>query len=747
MTGFAWAPSLDLSVTFYVDGLSLAFGLLVSGIGALVVVYTGAYMEGPARGRFLAYLFAFMGSMLGLVFADNLVLLFVFWEATSITSYLLIGFDKEREAARNAARQALLVTGVGGLALLAGAVLLGEAAGTYSVRELLSSGTITDHPHYTAIVLLMLLAAFTKSAQFPFHFWLASAMEAPTPASAFLHSATMVKAGIYLVARLTPVLGGGDLWFGVLVGGGGLTMVISAWLALQQTKLKPLLAYTTVVALGTLMLCLGLGTPVAVKAAMVFLFVHALYKAALFMVAGAVQHAAHEKDSEHLGGLWRKAPTLMAAAAVSGLSMAGLPPLFGFIGKEAVYEAALYAPVARNVVVAVAIFANMANVFVAILVAWRPFWGRPAPSLKMGEFHGVPPGLWAGPLILGALGLYAGLFPEVLGKRLLADSGFSILNAPLETKLKLWHGWNVALLLSLVTVTLGLLAFLIRRWLRRMAAHVKPLRAWGPAVAYEHSITGLFVVARGQTRLLQHGLLRYYLLAVFACTLLLPGWMLIRRGVVDFSLVDWDVQLHEALLCATVVMAALAATRVRTPLSAAACLGGVGYGTALLYGLLSAPDIAMTQFIVESLLVLFFVLAVARMPRPFPRSSMTTRLRDGAVAIGAGTVMAALTYCATLPGHPAPMRDFYTGNSVSGGHGRNIVNVILVDFRALDTLGEITVLAVAAVGVLALLKTRKHKKVREADPRASANAAPPSPHGATFASPVLHGHNKKGTTP
>ncbi|MFB3140368.1 MAG: proton-conducting transporter membrane subunit, partial [Candidatus Acidiferrales bacterium] len=334
-----WVPSLGIALSFYLDGLSLLFALLISGIGALVVVYAGGYLAGHAHlGRFYAFLLMFLASMLGLVLANNVITLFVFWELTSVSSYLLIGFEHEREAARQAALQALLVTGLGGLALLAGLLLLGQAGGSMELSELLTRGeAIQAHPFYAPILLLILAGAFTKSAQFPFHFWLPSAMEAPTPVSAYLHSATMVKAGIYLLARFNPVLGGTELWFYIVTAAGAATMLVGAYLAFQQSDLKRILAYSTMSALGMMVLLLGLGTELAVKAAIVSILVHALYKGALFLVAGAVEHETGTRDVDRLGGLRRAMPITAAAAALAALSMAGLPPLFGFIGKEMVY--------------------------------------------------------------------------------------------------------------------------------------------------------------------------------------------------------------------------------------------------------------------------------------------------------------------------------------------------------------------------------------------------------------------------
>ena len=703
-----WVPAAGLDLSLRLDGLSIAFGLLITGIGALICLYASAYFHGdPRRGRFLSYLLLFMAAMLGLVFADNVLLLFVFWELTSITSYLLIGFEQRKEAARAAALQALLVTGAGGLALLAGLILLGNAAGTYDLTGIIASADLREHPHYLAILILILAGAATKSAQFPFHFWLPNAMAAPTPASAYLHSSTMVKGGVYLLARLSPALGGTELWFWSLVGLGSATMLAAGWLALRQTELKPMLAYSTVVALGTLVLCLGLGTPLSITAFKVFLFVHAFYKAALFMVAGAIIHETGETRFEQLGGLGKAMPFTALSAFAAALSMAGLPPLLGFVGKESIYEAVLYAPTRAQALVAIAVFANVANVYAAVAVGLLPFWRRrgvvPAPK---GD---APPGMWIGPAALGALGLLAGLYPGVLGHDILSPGGGDVLGEDLAFKLKLWHGVNTAFLLSLATLALGLLVLVLRAYWRRFAGLFRPLDRIGPEAAYHGAVRGMLWISRTQTRFLQHGYLRYYLLVVLVCLIAAVAGALqleIRRDAFDLV----EVRYHEMLTVALIALAALATTRVRSRFGALACLGVVGYGVALLYVYYGAPDLAKTQIVVESLTVVFFALLAAAMPGFRELTSAAVRRRDAAIAAMAGSLIGALVYSTLTSDQPRPVAQYYRENSVPLAHGQNVVNVILVDFRALDTLGEITVLAVAAVGAVALLRLRKRRR-------------------------------------
>nr|MDQ3396786.1 Na(+)/H(+) antiporter subunit A [Deinococcota bacterium] len=372
-----WVPALDVSLSFYLDGLSLLFALLISGIGTLIMIYAGGYLKGhPGIGRFYLFILAFMGSMLGLVLTGNLVTLFVFWELTSLTSYLLIGFNHESEASRKAALQALLVTGLGGLVMLAGFVMIALIGGSLEFTTVLGQGDLLrEHPLYLAVLLLVLAGAFTKSAQFPFHFWLPSAMEAPTPVSAYLHSATMVKAGVYLLARMSPVLAGTEAWFYIVTTFGAVTMLVGGYLALTKTDLKRVLAYSTVSALGTLVLLLGLASPAAATAAIVFLLAHALYKGAFFMLAGAVDHETGTRNILTLGGLRRVMPLTAAIALLAAVSLAGFGPVFSFIAKELLLEAVLEVERARFILLPAVVLAGALFVAVAAIVGIRPFFG------------------------------------------------------------------------------------------------------------------------------------------------------------------------------------------------------------------------------------------------------------------------------------------------------------------------------------------------------------------------------------
>ena len=442
-----WAPSLGLSLSFHFDGLGVLFATLIAAVGTLIVVYAADYLKEHAdAGKFQIFLFAFMGSMLGLVLADNLIALFVFWELTGFTSYLLIGFEHERPEARGAALQALLVTGAGGLALLAAGILLWQAGGTTSLSEMLGGGlNFVGRPTYVGIVALILLAAFTKSAQFPFHFWLPNAMQAPTPVSAYLHSATMVKAGVYLVARMTPLVGGTALWTYSLTVAGVLTMIGGSYRAVVETDLKRILAYSTISALGFLMLLLGVGTPQAVIAALVYLLAHACYKGGLFLVAGAVEHENGTRDVRVLAGLRRAMPRTALAAMLAAASMAGFPLFFGFIAKEQVYESvgtSTFIGLWPEIVVTAAVVASILQGAAALITGVSPFLG---PTDRPGNGHEAPGLLWLCPLVLGVTGLVLGVVPAIVDAPV-GLAAASVVRNPVPVNLAIWHGVSATLI-------------------------------------------------------------------------------------------------------------------------------------------------------------------------------------------------------------------------------------------------------------------------------------------------------------
>jgi multicomponent Na+:H+ antiporter subunit A len=717
LSTWAWFPDLGPSLAFHLDGLSALFVLLIGGIGALVLLYSDRYLGAhpdAARGQLLLTLF--MLSMLGLVLSDDVVLLFVFWELTTITSYLLIGFENERPGARRAALQALLVTGTGGLALLVGLLLMANIGGSFRISEW-DSAAFTAHPFYSVILLLVLLGAFTKSAQVPFHFWLPNAMAAPTPVSAYLHSATMVKAGVYLLARLQPTLGGTDAWFYALTIAGGATALWGALQALRQVDLKLALAHTTVMGLGVLVLFLGSNSTLAATAAVTFLIVHALYKSALFLVVGIVDHASGTRDVTLLGGLGRYMPRTALAAGVAALSMAGLPPLLGFLGKELAYESALSLVEQPFLLVAVLVLSNALVVAVALLVAYRPFWG-PLPG-EPRPLHPAPFVMLLGPLLIAALGLVFGLLPSFTGRVLIEPAVSAIRGQPSTVSLALWHGFNAPLALSVVTIALGLGIYRAREPLTANLSRLALRLPWTGDRAYDATLLGLQALARWQTAVLQGGSLRRYLATSFATiAVAILGVLGVHRAFswpAAGQLVPPAVWAVAALILAGTVVAMLAGSR----LAAIAALGVVGVGVSLLFLIFGAPDVAMTQLMVETLFVVIASVALLRLPalRGADLRTPAGRGRDAVLSIAVGFAVAALLLAVlSLPLDPL-LGDWFVQHSVPEGHGRNVVNVILVDFRALDTLGEITVVAVAAMAAYALLKLTPVAARAKADPR------------------------------
>lgn len=701
-----WVPSLGVSLSFWIDGLSLTFGLLISGIGALVFLYSGTYLRGhPQFVRFMLFLTLFMLSMLGLVLADNLLTLFVFWELTTVTSYLLIGFNHADPRSRRNALQALLVTGTGGLALLAGIVLIGTVAGTFELSEIRAQGdAVLAHALYLPILLLFLAAAFTKSAQVPFHFWLPNAMAAPTPVSAYLHSATMVKAGIYLLARMHPTLSGSDVWFWTLTVFGAVTAVFASVMAIRQTDMKQTLAYTTLMALGTLTLYLGQDSGYAITAAMTFLVVHSLYKAALFLIAGNVDHGTGTRDLGVLGGLGRAMPVTAIAGSVAALSMAGFPPFIGFIGKELKYAGAIAVQEAPYLVSAAVLTANALMFVAAGIVAFKPFWrsaGGPLPETP----HEAPWQMLAGPVVLAAAGVAFGLAPALIAVTLIEPGVASILGSPDEAKaLVLWAGVNIPLALSVATFVLGFLLYAWHLRLRGLIAGIEA-RAFSFDAGWDDLIDGLKALAGWQTRRLQSGVMRHYLYIVFATTLAGVGGTLILYGGFSAPLAIPDLQVKHLAVVLLIVAGAGLTTVTNSRVAAIAGLGAVGIGVALIFIIFGAPDVAITQLLVETLVVVLFAVAALRLPRlSVTAGKGRFRPLDALFATAIGAVVTLVMLMDTAGPLDRKITSYFEDASWPDAYGRNIVNVILVDFRALDTFGEIAVVVIAALGAYALLK-------------------------------------------
>lgn len=709
----AWAPSLNINLHFFLDGLSLLFALLITGFGTLIMLYAGGYLKGhPLLGRFYLYLTLFMTAMLGLVLAGNIMAIFVFWELTSISSYLLIGFNQDKESSRSSALQALLVTGLGGLALMGGLILVGMAGETYTLSELLVRGNlVTNHALYLPALVLLLLGAFTKSAQFPFHFWLPNAMAAPTPVSAYLHSATMVKAGVYLLARLTPVMGGTDEWQYTLMIVGGITTVLGALLATQHVDLKAILAYTTISALGLLVTMTGIGTAPAMEAMVVFLLAHALYKGTLFLVAGNVDHATGTRDLTQLTGLSGTMRYTGIAALLAGMSMAGILPFFGFIGKELLYEASLEESPFRWILFAMSFFSGMVFVAVAIALGYGIFWRRSQNPTPLQ--HPDKPLLYLPPVILASAGLVFGLLPGFFVTPLLRRASEAMLGVEQTFDLALWHGFTLALGLSVLTVLLGYVVYRFSNRLLSYASRFGGLYLFGPANLYQLALRGFMTGATKITATIQNGYLRSYIAAIITAHIALVVLSLWENGPRlelgnNLHLLS-QLRMYEIVLLLMIVSALIFLFKSQSRLTSIAIMGIVGYSASLFYILFGAPDVAATQLLIETLTVVIFVLILHKLPVFKYLSHATERYKYVTLSLTFGAVMTYVILIVKQYPLDSQLKAYFGQGSFLLGKGRNIVNVILVDFRAFDTLGEIVVLAVAAIGIMAMLKLRMHK--------------------------------------
>lgn len=710
-----WFSALGTSFNLRLDGLSLLMAMLISGIGGFIVIYAGGYMHGhPQLGRFFLYLLSFMGAMLGLVLSDNLILMFVFWELTSITSYLLIGFNHEKKEARRNALQALLVTGLGAMAMLAGFILIGTVTGSYSFSEINNMGDLLSaSPWYTAIVLLVLGGAFTKSAQVPFHFWLPNAMAGPTPVSAYLHSATMVKAGIFLMARLNPALSGNGLWEYMLAIFGGVTLLLAVVLGLFQKDVKSILAYTTLGVLGVLTMLLGIGSQYAVKAMVVFLLGHALYKATLFMVAGSVDHETGTRDVTILRGLRGVMPITALAGGLAALSMSGLPPFFGFIGKELIYKAGVKLAGIEMVFLAVALVGNLLMMGLALKAGIGPFFGKPNHDALPKKPHEAPLSMWIGPIVLSVSGLVIGIMPFLVTDMLVTPAIASIKGTPIEPlDLELWHlvKPNLPLLLSGITVLGGVAVFFFRTKFWAVADGVlAAIRPYGADAMYDRIFNGTIWFSKAQTRWLQTGRLHDYVFLIVMTTVGFLAWAIIKFGGLHFA-IDWAAY-DLLIICLVVIMiiAAVLAVAARSYITVLVALGVVGFGVALIFAYYGAPDLAITQLLVETLTVVLFMFVVLRLPPLKTISGRLTRVRDGIMASAFGALITVLLLKAVNIQFDHAISDKLAAMSYPEAKGKNVVNVILVDFRALDTMGEIVVIAVAALGIAALVTTGMKK--------------------------------------
>jgi multicomponent Na+:H+ antiporter subunit A len=710
-----WAPAYGVNLGFRLDGFSVLFSMLITGIGTLVVIYAGTYFSGKEakdRGRFLAFIILFMTAMLGTVMADDLIVLFVFWEMTSLVSFFLIGFKHEDRAARDSALQSLVVTAGGGLALLGGILLLGSVAGTFSLSEITAqAGDIAQSPLFPAIVVLVLIGAFTKSAQFPFHFWLPNAMAAPTPASAYLHSATMVKLGVYLVARFDTGFGDEPIFYVPLIVFGGITMLIASVQAVRSTGFKAVLAYSTVASLATLIVLVGIPGSDAVKATIGFLVAHALYKAALFFAAGGVIHSTHVYELARLGGLRWKMPMTFIASVLAAISMAGLPLFLGYKAKDLLFTASFGADPLAWWATLCALVMSAAMTMVGLLAAFKPFWFK-APYGEVKLYHGESFGMALPPLVLGGLGLLFGVAPFLLWGPVMEPAIAALYGAPTAPV----DAYVIPHVDARLLLTIGLLAAglaLVWLWTRmhRDPDSLRPrfmLADW----CYNKVMGGVEIAAAKLARPLQTGTLRSYIGATVGVTVAGVAFALLgfEGAMIEAALIE-PIRPYAVLILIFVLMGVAVAAFARSVLITIIGVGIVGYGMALLFLINGAPDVAFTQFTVETLFLVILVAVLLRIPlgsalhRPLkkrPRSAVA------ALGFGAATTLSILAMNA-LNFDPR-LSEYFGEVSYAEAHGRNVVNVILVDFRALDTLGEIAVVAFATLAVWALLRRRTTDK-------------------------------------
>ncbi len=702
-----WLPAVGLNANFMLDGLGLLFGGLILGIGLLIILYARFYLDrDDPMGRFLGFLLLFQGAMLGIVLCDNILMMLVFWELTSLSSFLLIGYWSHLPDSRRGARMALAVTGLGGLALIGGLLILGQIAGSHDLTVILTRrDLIQADPLYLPALILILLGCFTKSAQFPFHFWLPQAMAAPTPVSAYLHSATMVKAGLFLMARLWPVLAGTEAWFAIVATAGLITMVLGAAVALFRDDLKALLAYSTVSHLGLVTMLLGFGTESAALVAVFHILNHATFKATLFLTAGIIDHETGTRDIRALGGLRRVMPVTFVVGTLAALSMAGVPFLNGFLSKEMMLEEVAHthwagSPLLLSAVVTLAALLSAAYSF--RLVA-HVFFGPPRHDPSHPP-HDPGPGLWLPPALLAVLVVVIGLFPAAIAGGLVASAAQAVTGAaaPPGTTLKLWHGLTPALLMSALALAGGIVVLRAHAPLDRLWRRIP----WPEAQAIFDAILGALVAcARRLTAGLTNGSMPRYA-GVFLLSVLAAGALAWTTGlapaparplspVTPIDIVGW-------LMLVTATLAVLRHHHDR--FLALILVSVVGIVVSLIFIVFSAVDLALTQLLVEVVTVILLLLALDFLPRHTPREGPARlHLRDGAIALALGAGAAWLTYAILTSGFAFDsIAAYHLANAKTLGGGYNVVNVILVDFRGFDTYGEIIVLGIAALVIYAM---------------------------------------------
>ena len=719
-----WMPAAHLNLEFRMDSLAGLFSLIILGVGALVLFYCWGYFDSNPRrlSIFGAQMVAFAMAMFGLVTSDNFLLMYIFWEITSVLSFLLVGYYGERASSRRSAGQALMVTTLGGLAMLVGIILLGRQTGIWRLSEIALFDGIAQTPHITAAIVLILAGALTKSAIAPGHFWLPGAMAAPTPVSAYLHSAAMVKAGIYLVARLAPDFNVVTTWHLVVIPLGLFTMLMAGWMALRQKDLKLVLAYGTVSQLGFITSVVAVGSREAMLAGLALTFAHSLFKATLFMIVGAIDHTTSTRDLRELSGLGRKQPFVTALAMISALSMAGMPPLFGFVAKESVLEAVMHEDLLvgmpRNLMLVAIVVGSALTMAYSLRFLYGAFATKPADhesgggtSEAVAKMHSIGPRLWIAPLILTACTVGFGVYPLPLSNAITTHLDNVLPLAPGEESiyLALWHGFTIPLLLSIVIIVGGVAL----HWQRDIIAKAQfEEPALGSAdAAYDSVLDYLRTISLRLTASTQRGSLAVNLGIIFSVLIALPMVVLVLGDRPDVRMVLWDSP-WQALASAIIIVAAITATRMDNRLSGVILVGVTGYALAMLFALQGAPDLALTQTLVETVLMVIFMLVLRKLPTSTEWSpgAKANRVRAW-LSIAVGLSVTVVTMFAINARSQVPIATFIPDLAQDIGHGANAVNVLLVDLRAWDTFGEVSVLVIAATGVASLIyRTRSFNR-------------------------------------
>ncbi len=725
-----WMPSFSINFTVLLDGLALLFALLITGIGALVIFYSIFYLNKKKEklNLFYFYLLLFMGAMLGIVISDNLIVLYTFWEITSLSSFLLIGYWNGRSKSRNGALKSMIITIFGGLSLLGGIILLYLMSETFQISEIISfvrnNHPLSD-PLFIGAMFCILIGAFTKSAQFPFHIWLPDAMEAPTPVSAYLHSATMVKAGIYLVARLSPIFAESFYWLWIISAVGLVTLLYGSFFAVKQTDLKGILAYSTISQLGMIMSLLGIGAAAvhfdfidnsystATAAALFHLVNHSTFKGSLFMMVGIVDHETGTRDIRKLGGLMLLMPVTFTIAVIGSFSMAGLPPLNGFLSKEMFFTAMVHIQNFKLLQLGTwgalfPIFAWIASIFTFVycmMLLFKTFTGTYKPDQLEKKPHEAPIGMLISPLILVVLVVAFGLFPNLLSQSILSPAVSAVYGGkPLEFHIQHWHGFKLEFFMTLGVFLLGsLLTATFSKWKKFYRFFPELLNPF-----YTLLLKNSISFAKKMTNSYMVGSIRTYLVYIFAFLVAIVGYTLAVEKAVNFQNKNIaSIGIYELLLSLVLVGAAISILFVKSRLSSIILLGAVGYSVSLFFVIFSAPDLALTQLVIETVSVSLFLLCFYHLPiKARKKKSIGFKLTNASISLLVGITASIIAISAYNTKLFDSISKYYIENTYKKAAGENMVNVILVDFRGFDTLFEIAVLAIASIGIYTIIKLR-----------------------------------------